>query len=568
MRETPPAPRPALRAPRKWLMVPVLCLAFALRVPLLDGPRFHPDEALFASFARSIAVWRDPLLTTAPVDKPPLLFYLQALCYPFLGPKEMAARAPNLFASLLTVALTYAVACRVICDHSPRSVTEWDSCCVSPVTHSPFPIPHSPLVATLLVALSPLAIAFGPTAFTDSLMVMWGMAALLAACRGRAGWAGFWLGLGLATKYQAIFFLPLVVGFLWLRGRGEANRKAVGLLQHLYSDSTRPYKWVRLGGGALLPVAAVMLWDLARTGRVSLLAAQLTGYGGVRPVPLYEIWPRLLAWASLGQYVTGSAVLDVLLLAAVPLWLLAGWLGRACPERSRRETGHSSRLHFVSRYRGLLLAGWLLGYFLIHWLLTVNVWDRYLLPAVPVMGVLIGWLIGVVIGGSVRDRPQRAGIPHHPFPITRIPSPIPHYLLPIALLVLLLPGAVQSATGVLPIGGDHGNYDGIEQVAEYFSKHPYGTVLYDHWLSWELRYYLFDSRVHVSWSPDPAALATNLQAFGADPPRYLVVPSWESPLPISRAMRATGFDFDTAFQAHRPDGTLSFTVYQIGEPGK
>ena len=161
-------------------MLVVLCLAFALRVPRLNGPRFHPDEALFASFARGIAVWRDPLLRTGPVDKPPLLFYLQAVCYPFLGPREMAARLPNLFGSLLTVALTYAVTSRVlsVASGTIRAL---------PHTLSATPNrPHSghrpaPLAAALLVACSPLAAAFGPTAFTVPLMVTWGTAALMAA---------------------------------------------------------------------------------------------------------------------------------------------------------------------------------------------------------------------------------------------------------------------------------------------------------------------------------------------------------------------------------------------------
>ncbi len=166
----------------RWAGTVVLVLAFGLRVPLLNGPRFHPDEALFASFARSIAVWRDPLLATAPVDKPPLLFYLQALCYPFLGPREMAARLPNLWASLVTVAITYAIARQLGRVAPTANDVRARAQCLGPT------------VAALIVALSPLAIAFGATAFTDPLMVMWGTAAVLAAVGGvpvgpAFGWA-------------------------------------------------------------------------------------------------------------------------------------------------------------------------------------------------------------------------------------------------------------------------------------------------------------------------------------------------------------------------------------------
>ena len=61
---------------------------------------FHPDEALFAYWSRLIAVGRDPLLLAQVVDKPPLLFYLQALSYPLFGPVEWAARMPNFVTSI------------------------------------------------------------------------------------------------------------------------------------------------------------------------------------------------------------------------------------------------------------------------------------------------------------------------------------------------------------------------------------------------------------------------------------------------------------------------------------
>lgn len=481
---------------QRWvlgIMIPVLGLAFALRVPLLDGPRFHPDEALFASFARAIAVWKDPLLAAAPVDKPPLLFYLQAICYPFLGPKEMAARLPNLFASLLAVALTYKVAVRLplhdrsVPGHGRR---------------------RAGVLAALLTALSPLAVAFGATAFTDSLMVTWGMAALLAAVSARPGWAGFWLGLGLATKYQAAFFLPLAAGLLCAQSRaGGSARVRTG--------------WARLVGGAAGPVAAVVIWEVARSGSFSLVGSQATSYGAARLLQPAEWWARLLEWGEVGRFVIAPPWL------AVPLALAVAWaLGRRSPPL-------------------LLAAGWLVGYFLVHWLLNIHPWDRYLLPAVPVVSLLAGWAVDDL---SRRFLPALAA-----------------GLLPAALGVLLLPAALGASRGTLPIGGDHGTFDGIEQVAAFFADHPYGTVLYDHWLSWELRYYLFDSRVYVSWFPDSRSLIQDLAAFGADPPRYLLIPAWESPGPLLQAARAAGFDLDRTLRARRPDGTVSFVLYQITE---
>jgi 4-amino-4-deoxy-L-arabinose transferase-like glycosyltransferase len=47
------------------------------------------------------------------VDKPPLSFYLGALSMVAVGPSELAARLPALFASLVSVALVWALARRL-----------------------------------------------------------------------------------------------------------------------------------------------------------------------------------------------------------------------------------------------------------------------------------------------------------------------------------------------------------------------------------------------------------------------------------------------------------------------
>ncbi|MCB0008936.1 MAG: hypothetical protein KDE04_20860, partial [Anaerolineales bacterium] len=66
-------------------LIGLILLGVWLRLPGIWANTFHADEALFATWARHIAVWKDPLLVSQLVDKPPLLFYLQALFYPLLA---------------------------------------------------------------------------------------------------------------------------------------------------------------------------------------------------------------------------------------------------------------------------------------------------------------------------------------------------------------------------------------------------------------------------------------------------------------------------------------------------
>ena len=151
-------PRRAAALP---LMVGLLLLATLWRtLPLLDN-RFHPDEALYGSFARRIASSQDPLLAGVLVDKPPLGFYLTALGLAAIHNGEFGARLPTLYASVASVALLYALGRRLF---GTRTA----------------------LVAAALLAGSPFAILFSITLFLDPLLTAAGLWGLAAAARGRA----------------------------------------------------------------------------------------------------------------------------------------------------------------------------------------------------------------------------------------------------------------------------------------------------------------------------------------------------------------------------------------------
>src|SRR5512147_2396988 len=101
----------------------LICLvAFALRLgPLFDN-RFHPDEALFSTWALKAARGENLLLSGVPVDKPPLLIYLSALSFFVFGQSELAARVPNLLASVISVPLLYQLARRGYLTTDPSRV--------------------------------------------------------------------------------------------------------------------------------------------------------------------------------------------------------------------------------------------------------------------------------------------------------------------------------------------------------------------------------------------------------------------------------------------------------------
>jgi len=479
-------------------LLSIVLLGAALRFHGLFANNFHADEALFATWARLIAVWRDPLLLNQAVDKPPLSFYLQAIFYPLFGPVEWAARMPVFIASLLLIPLTAQLALRLTGDRAAA------------------------LPAAVFMAMSPLAIQFSATIFIDPLLAFWLAAALYAAAAPRSGnvarrrgfLTGVLFGLALATKYQALLFVPLLVGVGWLR-------------------SWRRREWL----GALAGMSAVLLvlfiWQWARSGDV--VALQWANIGGIRPARSWELWPRDVATAQLWQLAMGWPL--VTLSAAVAGALL--WSKRG---RFRLAPMDSLLLLFVS------------GYVLLHWLWAVPVWDRYLLPILPLVAVLFGravaglwWAVGRHRADGLRGIVAGALL---------------------AALLLLIPVALAARAGRFAIGGQPGADGGVSRLALLLKDAPYGTVLYDHWYSWHWQYQLFDGRVYVSWFPHGDALVEDLAVFAGDgSPRYLALPSSAVGDPVARQLSEKGYVLE---RVDGQDEAADMTLYRIvsGEPAR
>ncbi len=129
------------------------------------------------------------------------------------------------------------------------------------------------------------------------------------------------------------------------------------------------------------------------------------------------------------------------------------------------------------------------GYLPLHWLFAVPVWDRYLLPILPLILLLVARLLATAVRALA-------------FGAATIIPPYSRCLTVLLGGLLLLP-AFAARHGRFPVGGQPTADQGAWQVAERLRDAPYGTVLYDHWYSWQWRYHLFDTGVYVSWFPNP-----------------------------------------------------------------
>jgi 4-amino-4-deoxy-L-arabinose transferase-like glycosyltransferase len=478
----------------RWALVGLLLLAWALRLPPLLRSPLHPDEALYGYWGLLIGQGRDAWLTSVPVYKPPLLPYSVAGSQLLVGDETAALRLPGLVAGLATVPLVGALA------------------------HALYEDRWAGTMAATSVALSPFAVVFSGTAFPDPLMVALGLAACLAAVNDRPRWAGLLAGLSFAAKQTGLVWLPLLIliRIFRLDSHGAGRQFPLSLVGY----------WI-------LVVGLAFGWDAARVsqGASSFWQVGVVGYGGLRLIWPQELWPRLGDWVRLMRHLFASPVINGLLLVGLPILVAIGIV---------RHPGARGYL------ADILLASFLLIYFLFHWLVALPIWDRYLLPLVPILAVLLGRL-----GRGVASR------------LSFLSGSWRTVVVGLLLAVFLSVPAFQASANRYPIGQERAAYEGIEGIVSFFGELPEGSVVYHHWLGWHYHYTLWDAPIYLAYWPNPAWLVRDVEVFGGREPRYIAFPAWESSARVEHRLNAVGYALDPVMTAVRSDGSLSLTVYQL-----
>ena len=523
-------------------LVLLIVVGAALRLAPIGANRFHQDEALYSFWALQIATGRDPILNHSAVDKPPLFIYTLALCFKLFGPSEVAARLPSELASVASIALLYYFASRLY----GRAVA---------------------MVAAILMALSPFNILFAPTAFTDPLMVVWVLAALCLAVKGRLGWCGVALGLAAATKQQGLLFVPLAIviaarlhsppsprppsvppnpsTLLRASSGGEVREGGAFLPSPRVGRGGLGGRGLLLALGFLAVMAPVAWWDSLRWQlQPNYFEQSLISYGGLALVDPAQLVERLGDWAEILHYMMASPFLNILLLIGLPCLLLYDLAPPLSPPNWGGGGGGEPATFF-----DVVLSAFVIIFLLGHWLLSFNIWDRYLLGLVPILLILLARVLWLASGALVRLlSPQQLLL---------------QGLLTVALLATLAGPAWVAAQSGYPIGGDHGAYDGIEAVAGYFRERvPAGSILYHHWLGWHYSFYMFDFPLISRWYPSPEELARDARQVD-DAQRYIVFPSGKSTAEARGALADAGLGLRSVYSAHGRDGSTSFTVYRI-----
>jgi hypothetical protein len=238
-----------------------------------------------------------------------------------------------------------------------------------------------------------------------------------------------------------------------------------------------------------------------------------------------EVWPRLQEWLGWLRTLGGWPPANLALLAAL-LALVAHDVWR------RRLTR--------AAWLDLSLTVFILVYLAAYWLVAFSVYDRYLLPLVPLLGLLLA----------------RALV----LPFSRRTA-----WAVLALVGLMAWPAWRAARSGYPVGGDHGAYDGIDELAAYLDGLPPATVIYDHWLGWPLDFYLFDSPAYTTYFATPADLTTALLEDSGEQPAVLLLPAWVGHDDVLAAVTEGGCQAQPAFQTVNRYGEPTLLVMTLGK---
>jgi hypothetical protein len=305
-------------------------------------------------------------------------------------------------------------------------------------------------------------------------------------------------------------------------------------------------------------MAPVVWWDSLRWRlQPNYFEQSLISYGGLAWVDPAHLAERLGDWAEILHYITASPVLNILLLVGLPCLLLYDLapplsppsLPRARSKGWGRGKGGEPATFFDKR-SDVVLSAFVIFFLLGHWLLSFNVWDRYLLGLVPLLLILLARVLWLASGALAHFlSPQR--------PLLQV------FLVVVFLTATLAGPALEAARSEYPIGGDHGAYDGIEAVADYFRERvPAGSILDHHWLGWHYSFYMFDFPLISRWYPSPEELAQDARQVD-DAQRYVVFPSGRLTAEVRGALAEAGLGLRSVYSAYGRDGSTSFIVYRI-----
>jgi hypothetical protein len=211
------------------------------------------------------------------------------------------------------------------------------------------------------------------------------------------------------------------------------------------------------------------------------------------------------------------------------------------------------RLVFFDR----LLMAFSLAYLLVHLATTMPPWDRYALPLVPPLALVLGHGLASLWGTLGRFRLD--------WRLSARSLLLSERLRPWLVAALAITGAFTlwlASFSSIPVG-DATAYDSAAPLSDYVREtQPPGTILYHHWLGWHYGYYLSGASVDLRYWEDGADLVA--KAAAEPQQRQLIAfPAGRDQRDARNLLAAAGLSLQPELTVYHRDGALSATLFRI-----
>ena len=158
-----------------WFLSTIMLIGVFIRLSIYNLEPLFMDTAYYASLARSIAEGDYLLQVNHMSDKPPLFFYIQALCFEFLGVSESVAVLPSFLGGMISIGIIYLLG---------RDLKN----------------PVAGFLAAFLFAISPGSVMLSASGLIDSLFMTVTLLSFWTLIHSRFYWTGFLIGIAFGMK--------------------------------------------------------------------------------------------------------------------------------------------------------------------------------------------------------------------------------------------------------------------------------------------------------------------------------------------------------------------------------
>jgi len=167
-----------------WWLSGIMLLGALFRWSIYNLEPLFMDSAYYASLGRSIAEGDYLLQVNHMSDKPPLFFYIQALCFELLGVSESVAVLPSFLGGMISIGIIYLLG---------RDLKN----------------PVAGFLAAFLYAISPGSVWLSAWGLVDSLFMTVTLLSFWTLIHRRFYWTGLLIGIAFGMKQTILSFGPL-----------------------------------------------------------------------------------------------------------------------------------------------------------------------------------------------------------------------------------------------------------------------------------------------------------------------------------------------------------------------